>query len=152
MRDVFVSSIAGCVATVPMTWTMELLHRYLPQRERYPLPPREITMKVAEEAGLEDDLDEQERLRLTLLAHFGMGSAAGALYEPLTSNLPLPALLRGAAYGLAVWGGNYLGLLPALGILTPATRHPPRRTALMIAAHLVWGMSLALLATDQTKE
>ena len=38
-----------------------------------------------------------------------------------------------------------LGLLPALGILTPATRHPPRRNLLMIAAHVVWGATLGLL-------
>ena len=45
-------------------------------------------------------------------------------------------------YGLAVWAGSYLGLLPALGIMSPATDHPLRRTALMIAAHLVWGSAL----------
>ena len=50
------------------------------------------------------------------------------------------------AYGLAVWTTGYLGLLPALGALRPATEHPPRRTALMIAAHVVWGAALGLLA------
>jgi len=41
-----------------------------------------------------------------------------------------------------VWGGSYLGLLPSLGILRPATDHPAQRNALMIAAHLVWGATL----------
>lgn len=41
-----------------------------------------------------------------------------------------------------VWSGSYLGLLPALNILPPATEHPPGRNALMIAAHVVWGSVL----------
>jgi len=37
-----------------------------------------------------------------------------------------------------------LGMLPALGILHPATEHPARRNALMIGAHIVWGTTLGL--------
>jgi hypothetical protein len=54
--------------------------------------------------------------------------------------------LQGIACGLAVWTLSYLGWLPALGILRPATEHPPRRTALMIAAHAVCGLVLGVLA------
>jgi hypothetical protein len=69
----------------------------------------------------------------------------GALYGPLSRAIPLPAPLAGPAFGLAVWAANYLGVLPALGLLRPATEHPPRRNALMIAAHLVWGLATGLL-------
>ena len=130
---------------MPMTWAMEVMHRQLPREERYPLPPRQVTMRVAEEAGVKQELDEEERLELTLLAHFGMGTAMGALYGSVGRQIPLPAPLAGAAFGLAVWAGNYLGLLPALGLLRPATEHPPRRTGLMIAAHLVWGVAAGTL-------
>lgn len=44
-----------------------------------------------------------------------------------------------------MWAGSYLELLPALGILRPATQHPVRRTALMVGAHLVWGATLGYL-------
>ena len=50
----------------------------------------------------------------------------------------------GILLGLGVWAGSYLGLLPALGLLSPATQHPPRRTAVMIAAHVVWGSALGI--------
>jgi hypothetical protein len=139
LAELALGAAAGCLATVPMTWAMEVLHRRLPREERYPLPPRQITMRLVEEAGGEDQPDEPERRDLTLLAHFGMGTAAGALYGLVAHRQPLPGPVAGAGFGLAVWAGNYLGLLPALGILCPATEHPPRRTALMIAAHLVWG-------------
>ena len=42
-----------------------------------------------------------------------MGTTAGGLYGLAGRHLPLPAPLTGAAFGLAVWAGNYLGLLPA---------------------------------------
>lgn len=145
LGDVVRGAAAGCIATAPMTWAMEVMHRRLPERERYPLPPRQIATRVAEEAGVKNHLDERQRLGLTLAAHFGMGAAAGALYGLIARHQPLPAPLAGAAFGIAVWAGNYLGLLPALGVLRPATEHPPRRTALMVAAHLVWGAVLGTL-------
>lgn len=46
--------------------------------------------------------------------------------------------------GAAIWAGSYFGWVPALGILTPASEHPRRRNALMIAAHIVWGATTAL--------
>jgi hypothetical protein len=44
--------------------------------------------------------------------------------------------------GVAIWAGSYLGWLPTVGILTPATRHPWRRNLLMIVAHVIWGVAL----------
>ena len=46
-------------------------------------------------------------------------------------------------YGLGVWAMSYLGWIPAVRILTPAHRHPLRRNLLMIAAHIVWGLTLS---------
>src|SRR3546814_3671915 len=45
----------------------------------------------------------------------------------------------GSMAGVAVWAASYFGWIPAMGVLSPAHRHPPARNALMIAAHLVWG-------------
>lgn len=143
MNALLAGSLAGFAATAPMTVVMELMYRRLPIREQYPLPPRQITMEVAEETGLETHLDEGHRQSLTLSAHFAYGAAAGALYAPLSRKLP--PLVGGVGFGLAVWAGSYLGWLPAVGLLLPATEHPPRRTALMIAAHVVWGAATGLL-------
>ena len=143
MNDILDGAVAGCVATIPMTVAMEAMHRELPAREQYPLPPRTVTVRAAEASGL--DLDEDERTALSLTAHFAMGTAMGALYGPVSRLLPLPAPLAGAAFGLAVWAGNYLGVLPALGLLRPATDHPPRRAGLMIGAHLVWGAAAGIV-------
>jgi uncharacterized membrane protein YagU involved in acid resistance len=146
MNELLAGGLAGCAATVPMTWAMVEMHRRLPRDERYPLPPRQVAMRTAEKAGVLDDLDESERRAVTLTSHFAMGTAMGALYGLVGRQLPLPSPVAGATFGLAVWAGNYLGLLPALGLLRPATEHPPRRTGLMIAAHVVWGVACATIA------
>ena len=145
MNKILVGALAGLAATVPMTAAMESMHRLLPERERYPLPPREIAMAVAEDAGVRQHLDEPERTSVTLAAHFGYGAMTGAMYAPLAQRSQWRPAIGGAGFGLAVWAGSYLGLLPALGILTPATAHPTRRNALMITAHVVWGVTLGLL-------
>jgi hypothetical protein len=77
---------------------------------------------------------------VTLAAHFAYGALTGAIFA-LGRHRGAGA---GAAWGLAVWAGSYLGWIPAARLLTPATRHPRRRNALMLAAHGVWGAALAV--------
>ncbi|HVF88112.1 MAG TPA: DUF6789 family protein [Pyrinomonadaceae bacterium] len=145
MNKMIIGALAGLAATVPMTAAMKLMHRQLPRAERYPLPPRRVTMRLAEKAGVKQHLDEPERKALTIAGHFAYGAAVGALYAPLARNSPLRPPLTGATYGLAVWAVSYLGWLPAARLISPATEHPVRRNALMIAAHLVWGAATGAL-------
>lgn len=147
MNALAAGAAAGMAATAPMTAVMKRLHRELPPGEQYPLAPRIITMRLAEAAGVRRKLDERQRRRLTLLAHYGYGTSAGSLFGLLAPRRPAAAVGAGVAYGLAVWAGSYLGLLPSLHILTPATQHPARRSGLMIAAHVVWGATLGVLAS-----
>ncbi len=137
--------IAGVVATGPMTVAMILWHRSLPMRERYPLPPREITMKLAQATGLSDVMTPEMRSAATLAAHFGYGGGAGALYGAIAEEIPAPAIAKGVAAGLALWAVSYFGLMPGAGILKQVTGHPARRNVLMIAAHVVWGAALGIV-------
>ena len=137
--------LAGCVATLPMTLAMVVMHRFLPKRERYPLPPTQITENLMEKTGIEKELNSEEKKTATWLNHFLFGATAGALYAPLVGRLPLPGAVKGTLYGLSVWSGSYLGWLPAAGILRPATQQPARRNALMIAAHVIWGAAAGIL-------
>lgn len=143
MNKLLIGVLAGFAATVPMTIAMKVLHANLPPDEDYALPPREIIDEIATRAELHDDLSENSKTALTFAGHFAYGTATGALYPLLISN-PNPA--NGAAYGLAVWGASYLGWLPAAGILGSATKHPARRVALMVAAHVIWGASLGAIS------
>lgn len=140
-------AMAGGIATAPMTLAMAAMHRWLPSHERYPLPPSEITARLTEEAGVAQHVDREQHTALTLANHFGYGAAVGAIYALLANRLRSAqgATLAGIGYGLLVWAVSYLGLLPALGILRPATEHPERRNALMIVAHVIWGSITGLL-------
>jgi uncharacterized membrane protein YagU involved in acid resistance len=51
--------------------------------------------------------------------------------------------MSGATAGVGIWLGSYMGWIPGVGILKPATDHPPRRNLLMLGAHIVWGVATA---------
>lgn len=139
--DVVVGLLAGLVATVPMSVAMEAGVRRLPWHERYALPPREITERLEDAVSRSKPLSHEQRHVATWIAHLGYGSAMGGLYGLLASALP-PNAATGTAFGLGVWAVSYLGWLPATGLFRPATREPARRVALMVGAHVVWGLVL----------
>ena len=146
MNRILLGALAGLAATAPMTLAMKLMHEQLPRGEKYPLPPRQVTEGIAEKAGVREHMDEEERAAATWVSHFAYGAACGALYGALSGErLDEHPLAAGAGFGAAVWAGSYLGWLPAAGIISPATEHPARRNALMIAAHLVWGATAGVI-------
>ncbi|HYH18295.1 MAG TPA: hypothetical protein VD995_06720 [Azospirillum sp.] len=145
MNRYLAGALAGAIATVPMTWAMNRMHRRLPRRERYPLPPRLITERVAAAVDVADDLTGRQHEALALASHYAYGAAVGAGCAPVIQATGAPPVVAGVGYGLAVWGASYLGWIPALRILRPATEHPARRVAMMLAAHMVWGAATGYL-------
>ena len=135
-------AVAGFAATAPMSISMLIGWRLLPRHEKYHLPPRQITEDVTERMGIKDRLTEPELVGLTTFSHFGYGAFFGWIYALFEHRLTLHSSLKGALTGVALWTASYLGWLPAMGILSPATRHPWRRNLLMIVAHVVWGVTL----------
>jgi putative membrane protein len=142
IRKLVKGAFAGFVATAPMSIFMLIGWRLLPAQERYHLPPRQITEEITERVGIEDRLSEEGLIGLTIFSHFGYGALFGSVYALFADRIPLHSSLKGALAGVAIWIGSYLGWLPALGILRPATQHPFRRNLLMIIAHVVWGVTL----------
>jgi uncharacterized membrane protein YagU involved in acid resistance len=138
-----VGALGGLSATGPMTIVMIFLHRLLPAKHKYSLPPREITVHLAEKVGMHE-LDPDARAALTLVNHFGYGALAATAYSLVQARIPVAAVMKGPLFGAMVWLVSYLGLLPAVGILVPATEHPPSRNLLMIAVHLVWGLVVGI--------
>lgn len=130
MEKLAYGMLAGIAATVGMTAAMHRMHARLPAPERYPLPPREIVGRIGgRPAGA----------GTAMLAHFGYGALTGGLFA-LQGRRSVPA---GALYGAGVWAASYFGWVPLARTLEPADRHPMRRNALMIAAHVLWGGLLA---------
>ena len=137
-----VGAFAGLAGTAAATAAMSRLHQQLPPAERYPLPPREITETIF--PGRSDEAVKDA----ATVAHFAYGALAAALIAAIR---PRPGTAAGAALGAGLWAVSYFGWIPAAGILRPANSHPPRRNALMIAAHLVWGAVTAATMRELTQ-
>src|SRR5205085_749236 len=133
-----IGGIAGFVGTMTMTAAMPRLHQRLPAKERYTPTPRPIVDSGAEQLGI--PLSNETAKDVTTASHFLYGAAMGALVAALN---PDPKKRTGAAAGVAVWVASYMGWIPALHTLEPATKHPARRNMLMVGVHLVWGPSTA---------
>lgn len=149
MNKYLAGAIAGAIATVPMSALMLYLHRQIPKSERKRLPPEQITVKVANELGVNEMVDEEtEKYAATTINHFAYGAATGALYAPLAQHIDLSPVVKGTAFGLLVWSGSYLGWLPLFHIREPATERPASENVMMIAAHVVFGSVLGLIAEN----
>ena len=151
MQAELAGATAGFIATAPMTAAMELMHRFLPEEERYPLPPRLIVDNAVEKLEQRsptaaEPAGEADRVDLSLAAHFAFGAMAGSAYGTIARTRPQHPVLAGVGFGLLVWASQYLGMLPAAGLLSNAKYHSGRRNALMIAAHVGWGAALGAVA------
>lgn len=147
MNKYLTGAIAGTAATIPMSLAMLWMHKQIPADERRELPPEQVTQNIAHKVGVSELIaGEEEQDAVSVINHFAYGAMVGALYGAIEENIDLPPAVKGIGYGLAVWTGSYLGLLPALGILSPATEHPVSQNAMMIAAHIVWGATLGAVA------
>jgi uncharacterized membrane protein YagU involved in acid resistance len=133
----FRGAIAGLVGTAAMTGALYAGKAMgLLQEE----PPKEITKHAEERSGMSPHQQPSEVFNASWVAvHLGFGAGCGMAYSLLRRVLPGPAAPLGAVFGLAVWAVNYLGLMPALGLYPEPERDRGSRTAVMIAAHLVYG-------------
>lgn len=144
-RDALAGAVAGFLATVPMTMAMEAMFRRLPRRERYALPPSQLTVRVIERGEMGRRLPRRPHTALTLGVHFAIGAAGGMVAGPFVRRLPLPRPLSGMLAGIGVWATGYLVSLPSLGIMRSTTKWPASRRRLMLVAHLAWGGALGMM-------
>jgi putative membrane protein len=146
LTSIFRGVFSGLIATGSMTSLMMDLQSRMPAREKSPLPPASIANDLRAKAGFPPPTVEGSEL-LGVAAHFAYGAILGGIYGATVSRVRTLWSVKGLGYGAFVWGANYLGLLPILGVRAQARNMPPKRNAMMILAHLVWGITLA--HTDQ---
>lgn len=137
LARVLTGTVAGILATGVMSLVMLAGKRVGALGEP---PPRRITRRLSSPLG---PLRPRGRaLDVTALgAHLGFGAAMGFVYALLPARAQ--TRLGGGVYGLAVWAANYAGWLPGVGLMPEPSRDRPGRPSVMIAAHWVFGRSLA---------
>jgi hypothetical protein len=140
LRSAAVGAAAGAAATVPMSAVMWVSQRagWMPVQ-----PPRKVTEAALDAVDAHPSEEAQEGL--SVVSHFLFGAAAGTLFSVVTRGLPRPAsgVPAGILYGVAVWFVSYQGWVPALKIMPPASEDRPARRITMVAAHLIFGATLA---------
>jgi hypothetical protein len=136
----------GAVATVAMSAVMVTGDRLGLMSEQ---PPTVVTRSALRDAGVERSAAAASLI--APIAHVGFGAFGGLLYALLRRLVPrAPGGVLGVAFGLAVWAVSYWGWIPALGILPPPESDERGRPAVMVAAHVVYGLVLGWLVRAPT--
>ncbi|MFI6478285.1 DUF6789 family protein [Nonomuraea sp. NPDC050663] len=130
IRNLLRGAAAGSMATTAMSTVMLAGDKLGLMGEQ---PPRRVARRL---------FGRQGETPVAIASHFGFGAAGGALLSTLSRGRGVPTWL-GAGYGMAIWLASYQGWVPAIGAMPPAHRDRPGRQAVMIAAHLVYGATLA---------
>ena len=89
------------------------------------------------------DLSSSVRL-VGRAVHLAYGSAWGMLYGLLQASYPRPPAAFGAIFGFLVWLIGPAFLVPAMRLMGRPSEEPAARSAALIAAHLAYGVALAL--------
>jgi hypothetical protein len=79
---------------------------------------------------------------VALVLHFGYGALAGALFAAGARRVTVAA---GTLFGLALWGVAVAVYAPLIGLGFVAA-HEPALAALVLPAHLIYGVTLGALA------
>jgi hypothetical protein len=131
----------GAIATVAMSAVMIAGDRAGLLGEP---PPTTVTRAALREAGVERPSDAAGLM--APLAHLWFGAQGGVVFGVIRRLLPgVPGAILGVSFGLGVYGVSYKGWIPSLGILPPPEDDRPGRPAVMIAAHVVYGLALGWL-------
>ncbi len=107
-------------------------------------PPTTITRTALRAAGMERPAEALGVM--APLAHLWFGAMGGVAFGVTRRLVPVvPGGILGLLFALAVYGVSYKGWIPAMGILPPPEDDLPGRPAVMIAAHVVYGLGLGFL-------
>lgn len=139
MNRYFGGALAGVIATGVMTLVISAGERLGLLRTP---PPTQVTTNAANRVGIDPEPPEPRFNAGTLAAHTGFGAVAGAIYVAAKPILPTSRIAAGAIWGGAIWASAYGGYLPALNLYPWPDDDRHSRTAVMIAAHMVYGITL----------
>ncbi|MBA2468114.1 MAG: hypothetical protein H0V37_01765 [Chloroflexia bacterium] len=139
MNAILRGAISGVCATVPMTVPIITARRI---GLIGTAPPVQISANIAARTPLLPKRRHEGFPATWIAAHFGYGAACGTVYALVTPALPRRPAAKGLIFGALVWAVSYLGYLPAMKLYPAPDDDAPPRTAVMIAAHAVFGLAL----------
>lgn len=143
--------LAGALATVPMSgvialgWVTGLLQSPPPATVAANALGAASDILEVPEFAVHSAVDAPAAFQVGwTTAHLVYGALCGLLFVGLRAGASAaPRRPLGVLFGLLVWLGSYLGLLPALKLYPRPEADSPGRVVVMIVAHIVFGLSLA---------
>jgi uncharacterized membrane protein YagU involved in acid resistance len=133
------SAGAGCMSVLRMAARRTgLIHA---------TPPQATRAWLAERTGVEH-AGAGVRQLLDSLVHLAVGVGGGAIYGALVRKGERPPLAAGGLFGLGLWAVAFGAVAPALGITRSPRESTWRETAVNVAAHLAYGVAMAVVAGE----
>jgi uncharacterized membrane protein YagU involved in acid resistance len=135
-------ALAGLVGGLLAAGAMSLAHRLVGDMIPKPAQQQEdSTVKVASQALrlVGRTLAEHEKPLAGTIVHYAFGAGVGAVYGAVAKLVPLVTVAFGLPFGIAVWLGAHVIMVPALGLAEPPTRQPLGKEAHELGLHLVYG-------------
>ncbi len=148
--------LAGAAGTAAMTAWQELSSRLLSGggssggedgRDEDPWASAPAPAKVAKrviEGVFRREIGPERIGLLSNVAHWGYGTAWGAVYSLLQGTLQANPLAHGLAFGTGVWAMSYVQLVP-MGLYEPPWEYPAKSLAKDLSYHLVYGIGVAVV-------
>lgn len=146
-RGAVLGLVGGLLAAGAMSLAHRILADVIPETQTPAVePPEDATVKVASAVtGLAGHtLTEDEKARAGSAVHYAFGAAVGALYGAAAEIVPGVTAALGLPFGIAVWLGAHVIVVPALGLAEPPTRRPVAKEAEEFVLHLVYGSATEL--------
>jgi hypothetical protein len=142
--------LAGAVGTICLDTVQYVRHRRAGGEDR-PLAwefasvdswekapdPGQVAKRLIE-GFTQRELPDRWAWPISTAAHWGYGSAWGALYGILAGSLRRPHALYGAPFGAAVWATDYI-VLPEGGLYKPIWEYDAKTLAWDLGGHLAYG-------------
>ena len=137
-------AIAGLVGGLLAAGAMRVAHRILsdldPKAEAPSPKPEDPTVTVARAAtGLAGyTLAEHQKPRAGAAVHYAFGAVVGAVYGAVAELAPIVTTAFGVPFGIGVWFGAHVVVVPAMGLSDPPTRQPVGNEAEEFGLHVVY--------------
>jgi putative membrane protein len=133
--------IAGLVGGVIAAGAMSLVHKGIGAQSAGQ-QSEDATVRVA--GGISRRLvnrpvPENKKPLAGNIVHYAFGAGVGALYGGLADVAPRVTVALGLPFGISVWLGAHVIMVPALGLAAPPTRQAASKEALEFILHLVYG-------------
>ena len=134
--------LAGLVGGVIAAGAMSLVHKGVGAQRAEQQQTEDATVKVASGVSrwlVNRPVPEDKKPFAGNIVHYAFGAGVGALYGGVADVAPRVSVALGLPFGLSVWLGAHVIMVPALGLAAPPTRQPPSKEALEFVLHLVYG-------------